>query len=189
MHHRPISGRERAHGRRRRQKFRIRDLTLHRAITGRRPHQRPSLRDQKALLARLHHRTIRQFFYFPRQRVQFPGRSEAFPVQHRIHVRRENIAHPIALLPRRAETIRVLAPAIETRPMPCRECSRLIEKEQLGPALPFHYLAATAAEFQHASEPDVGGPALPEQRLRRRIVNDTAIADKHSARCDRYDLA
>src|SRR5580698_5832260 len=118
--------------------------------------------------------------------MQLLGRSEALAMQHRIHLRREHVAGAIALLPGGTKAIGILAPAVETRPMPRGKGGGLIEKEQLGPALPLHHLAPAATEFQNASEPGVGRPALPEQRLRGGAVDDAAIADKHSARgnCD-----
>src|ERR1700722_11897558 len=98
--------------------------------------------------------------------MQLLGRSEAFAVQHRIHIRREHVAGAIALLPGGTKAIGILAPAVETRPMSRREGSSFIEKEQLGPALPLHHLAPAATKFQDTSEPGVGRPAFPEQRLR-----------------------
>ena len=185
----PVARRKRAHGRRRRQQFRIPDSPLHRAIAGRRPQQRPSLRDQITLLARLHHRPVGQLFDALRQRMQPLAAGQALAMQHRIHLGREDIACPIALLPRSTKAVGILAPAIEAGPMSRRKRRGFIEKEQLGPASPFHHLAPAAAEFQNAGDPGIGRPAPPQQRTGCGIVDDAAIADKHSARGDRDDFA
>src|SRR3984957_3103857 len=101
-------------------------------------------------------------------------------MQHRVDPRREHIADAITLLPGGTETVGILATTIKAGPMPGSEGSRLIEKEQLGPASPFHHLAPAATEIEHTGQPGVGRPALPEQRFRGGAVDDAAIADKHA---------
>src|SRR5581483_273101 len=71
--------------------------------------------------------------------------------------------------------------AIEARAMAGGEGRGLVEKEQLGPAAPRHHLAAAAAEFEHTGEPGRCRPALVQQGSGRGIMDDAAIADKHSA--------
>src|ERR1700742_3584448 len=99
------------------------------------------------------------------------------------------IAGAISLLPATAKPIGVVAPTVEARAVPGREGSRLIEKKQLGPALPAHYPAATAPKFQHADQPGRARPALAQQRFGRGIMDDAPVAGEHAAFRDSDDLA
>src|SRR6267142_1021589 len=104
-------------------------------------------------------------------------------MKHRVDVARQNTPDAIACFPRRAKPDGVVAAAEEARAMSRRERSRLVEKEQLGPAAAAHHLAPAAFEFAKASEPRLARPA-PRQRLGRGIVDDAAIAGEHPAmRC------
>src|ERR1700731_1183821 len=101
-------------------------------------------------------------------------------MQHDVNVISANIRNTIALFPCRAKPVGVLAAAEEARAMPRRQCGRLVEEEQLGPAAPAHHRAPPAAEFADASEPRPARPA-PRQRFGGGIVNDAAIAGEHPA--------
>ncbi len=189
MQQRPIAGAERPHGRGRRQQHGIVQRGSRLAIARRRPQQRAALRDQVAVGPLLHHRAVGQFFQPHRQRVQFLAAGEPLPVQYRVDLARQLIIHTVAFLPRRAKAVRVLAPAVEARTVPGRECGRLIEKEQLGPAAAAHHLAPAPAEFADASEPGRGRPAFSEQRPGRGVVDDAAIAGEQPAVRGGDDLA
>src|ERR1700694_383461 len=89
-------------------------------------------------------------------------------VKHGVDVARERTGDAIALLPRRAKPVGVVAAAVKARPVSGRERRRLVEKEQFGPAAPAHHLAPPAPKFADASEPCLAGPA-PRPRLRRGI--------------------
>ena len=78
---------------------------------------------------------------------RFLAAFEPLPVQHRVDLARENVADAIALFPRGAKPVGIVAAAEEARPMPRRERGRLIEKEQLGPAAAAHHLAPPSPEF------------------------------------------
>ena len=159
------------------------------AIAGRRPRQRPALRDQITLAARLHHRAVGQFLQRHRQRMQpLLAAVQPLAVQHGVDVAREHVVDAIALLPRGAKPVGVVAAAEEARPMPGRERGGLVEKEQLGPASPAHHLAPAAAEFADAGEPRLARPA-PRQRLGGGIVDDAAIAGEHAAMRGGDDVA
>jgi hypothetical protein len=110
-------------------------------------------------------------------------------VQNRIDLRRVKISGSVTLLPRRTKRIGIGAAAIEAWAMPSRECRRLVEEEQFGPALCTHHVAAAATEFADADNPRFRSPAPLEQRARRRIVNDATIAGEQSARGRRDDVA
>src|SRR6266852_6383070 len=111
---------------------------------------------------------------------------EPIAMQHGIHVARAHAARAVALPPRGTKPRRILAPAVEAWTMPGCERGRFIEKEQFGPASLPHHLAPAAAEFADAGDPGGTRPALPEQGLGRRIVDDAAVAGEHPAiwRCD-----
>src|SRR5882757_697460 len=105
-----------------------------------------------------------------------PAVIEPFAVKHRIDLARENFFGPIALFPRRAKAVGVVAAAEEAWPVASRERGRLVEKEQLGPAPPAHHLAPPAPKFADAGDPGRARPALLQQGLGRGIVDDAAIA-------------
>src|SRR5258708_11590278 len=65
-------------------------------------------------------------------------------MKHRVDVARQNTPDAIACFPRRAKPDGVVAAAEEARAMSRRERSRLVEKEQLGPAAAAHQLAPAA---------------------------------------------
>src|ERR1700742_1814246 len=110
-------------------------------------------------------------------------------MQDRVDLRREHFARAIALLPRGAEPVGIVAPAIKAWAMSGGKGCGLVEKEQLSPTSAFHHPAPPAAKFQHAGEPGVGRPALSEQRFGRGVMDDAAIAGEHPARGVSYDLA
>src|SRR2546423_14323040 len=89
---------------------------------------------------------------------------QPFTMQHRIHVACENGPRAVALLPRATKPVGVVAAAEEARPMSGRECRRLVEKEQFGPAPTTHHLAPPSPELAKAGDPCGRRPALPEQR-------------------------
>ena len=152
------------------------------AIAGERPLQRPALRDQIAFPAALHHRAIGQFLQRHRQRVQsFLAAVEPLAMQHRVDVGRAKIGGAIALLPRRAKPVGVVAAAEEARAMTGRERGGFIEKEQLGPAPAAHHLAPPSPEFADAGQPRRARPALFQQGLGGGIVDDAAVAGEQAA--------
>src|SRR6476619_4121985 len=108
-------------------------------------------------------------------------------MQYCVDVARQHAPEAIALLPRRAKPLGVVAAAEEARAMACRKRGRLVEEEQLGPAAAAHHFAPAAPEFAEASKPRLARPA-PRQRLGRGIVDDAAIAGGHPAirRCDDF---
>src|SRR5438105_3876991 len=101
-------------------------------------------------------------------------------LKHGVNVTRANIREAVALFPRGAKPVGVLAAAEKARPMPRRERGRLIEKKQLGPAAAAHHLAPPAPEVAQAGKPCPARPA-PRQCFRRGIVDNAAIAGEHSA--------
>ena len=158
-----------------------------RRITRRRPFQRVTLRDQKTVLALLHHRAIGQLLQRHRQRVQaFLAVIEPFAMQHGVHLFGADTADAVALLPRGAEALGVVAAAIEARTMAGCERGRFIEEEQLGPASLAHHLAPASAELAEAGDPGWSGPALSQERLARGVMDDAAVAGEQPAmrRCD-----
>ena len=165
-------------------------VALRVAITIPRPQQQPALRNQIAVLICPHHRAVGQYFDRHRKRMQpFCLPVQSFGVQHLIHLRRAHSAEAVPLLPRRAKSVGVVAAAVEARAVSGRERGRLIEKEQFGPAPRGHHVAAAAAEFANASDPRLAAPAPVQQRLRRRIMDDAAIAGEQAALRRRDDLA
>src|SRR5258707_1149189 len=110
-------------------------------------------------------------------------------MQHGVDVAGENPRDAIALLPRRAKPVRVVAAAEEAGAMPRRQRRRLVEKEQLGPAAPAHHLAPPASEFADAGKPRLAGPAPRQQGPGRGVVNDAAIAGKQAAMWRSDDVA
>src|SRR5262249_57689911 len=85
-------------------------------------------------------------------------------------------AQAVARFPRGAKALGIIAPAVEARAVPGREGSRLVEKEQLGPASPAHHLAPAAAELAEAGDPGRTRPASFQQRLGRGVMDDAAVA-------------
>lgn len=76
------------------------------------------------------------------------------------------------------------------------ERARLVEEEQLRPAgragrrVAAHRLTPGARRMvERADDPGPGGPAAREQRFRRRVVDDAAIARHQAARGDGMDAA
>ena len=57
-----------------------------------------------------------------------------------------------------------------------RERDRFIQEEELGPTAAAHHLAPPPLIVADTDEPCLGRPALLEQRLGRRVVNDAAVA-------------
>ena len=95
----------------------------------------------------------------------------------------------IASRPGGAKPLRIGMAAEEAGPMPRRESRRLVEEEQLRPASPAHDVAPPAFVIAGAGDPGLGRPALPRQRLRRRIVDDAAIASEYTTLRSGDDLA
>src|SRR3954468_12196068 len=116
------------------------------------------------------------------------ARREPLRVKHGVDIARENFSHAIALLPRRAEPVGVLAAAEEAGTMPGGQRGGLIEKEQLSPATTGHHLAPLAPELANASKP---GPAAPAsgQGFSRGIVDDASIAGEDAAMRRSDDIA
>src|SRR3982074_611513 len=108
-----------------------------------------------------------------------PATIKPLAMQHRIHFSRENIRNTIALLPRRAKPVGVVAAAVEAGAVSGRQCGGLVEKEQFGPAAAAHHLAPPPPELTDTSEPRLAGPA-PRQRLCGRVVNDAAPSGDNS---------
>ncbi len=102
-------------------------------------------------------------------------------MQHRVHFGREHTCNAIALFPRGAKPVGIVAAAIEARTVSGRERGRFVEKEQFGPAPAAHHLAPPSPEFADASEPRVGAPAPRQQRPGCGIMNDAAIAGEQTA--------
>src|SRR3954470_15844140 len=102
------------------------------------------------------------------------ARREPLRVKHGVDIARENFPHAIALLPRRAEPVGVLAAAEEARAMPGGQRRGLIEKEQFSPATTGHYVAPLAPELADASEPGPAAPASGEG-FSRGIVDDAPM--------------
>src|SRR4051812_37891262 len=102
-------------------------------------------------------------------------------MQHGVDVAREGGSNTIALLPRCAKPVGIVAAAEETGTMAGRERGRFIEKEQLGPAPPAHHLAPPALELADAGDPRWGGPAPLQQRLGCGIVDDAAVAGEQAS--------
>src|SRR5882672_3223645 len=109
-------------------------------------------------------------------------------MQHRVHFSRENLQNAIALPPRRAKPVRVVAAAEEARAMPGRERGCLVEKEQFGPAAAAHHLAPPSPEFADTGQPRLAGPA-PVEGFGGGIVNDAAIAGEYPAMRGGDDVA
>src|SRR5438552_14288929 len=107
-----------------------------------------------------------------------PG--EPLAIKPRVNVARQHAPDAVAILPRCAKPVGVVAAAEEARAMSRRQCSCLVEEEQLGPAAAAHHLAPAASEFADASEPRPARPA-PRPRLRSGIVDDAAVAGEHPA--------
>src|SRR5262249_3615636 len=62
-------------------------------------------------------------------------------------------------------------------------------KEQLGPAPSSHHLAPPPAEFGDADQPGRTRPAPLQERLRRGIMDDAAVAREQAAMRRSDDLA
>jgi hypothetical protein len=140
MQHRAISRTQRAQGRRRRQQHGILKRMPRLAIAARRPMQRPRLHDQIALRLLLYHRAVGQFCQRHRKRVQpLPAAIQPLAVKHGVDIVRQNISDAIALLPRGAKAVGVVAAAEETWAMPGRErggfSSRKNSSVQLRPPI------------------------------------------------------
>src|SRR5580704_10647691 len=117
----------------------------------------------------------------------FPAVFEPLGMQHSIHLRSHRHFPSPALRPGGAKRLRVLAPAIEARAMTGGQRDRLVEEEKLGPAATAHHLAPLPFVVEQANEPCLGCPAPAEQRLRRRVMDDAAIADEKATLLDRDD--
>jgi hypothetical protein len=61
-----------------------------------------------------------------------------------------------------------------------RKSDGLIKEEQLGPASAGHDRSTTTFVPMATDEPGLGSPAPVQQGLRRRIVNNAAIAGEHA---------
>src|SRR4051794_3499411 len=109
-------------------------------------------------------------------------------MQQGIYVPRESMPDLVTLLPGRAKPVGVAAPTVEARAVTGRERSRLIQKEQLGPASSAHHLPAPSLELTQAYKPGHARPAPRQQGPRCGIVNNTAIAGEHSAMWGGNDL-
>jgi hypothetical protein len=72
-------------------------------------------------------------------------------------------------------------PAHKTRTMARREGDSLVEEEKLGPASAGHDCPADVLVFEATDEPRLAGPALAEQSLRHRIVDDATIAGEDTS--------
>jgi hypothetical protein len=73
--------------------------------------------------------------------------------------------------------------------MTCGERNRLVEKEQLGPAAAGHHVALPALVVEDTNQPCLGCPALFQQRLGRRIVDDPSVADEETSLWYRHYIA
>ena len=190
MQHRPISGTQRAQRRRRRQQQRIVDCAVCLAIAGHRPRSAlpctiRKLSSPACTIAPSGNCATRH-----RQRMQpLLAALQPLAMQHGVDLARANVRNAIALLPRRAKPVGVVAAAEEARAMAGRERGRLVEKEQLGPAPPAHHLAPPAPEFADAGDPRRARPALLQQGLGRGIVDDAAIAGEQAAMRGGDDVA
>src|SRR5271163_2337916 len=81
------------------------------------------------------------------------------------------------------------APAKETRAVTCRQCDRLVQKEELGPTAAAHYLAPLPLIFGDTKQPCPGRPTPLQQRLGRRVMNDAAVAGEQTPLRDGDDIA
>ncbi len=70
-----------------------------------------------------------------------------------------------------------------------RQCHRLIEKEEFGPAPIGHDIAATTLVFATADQPCLARPASVQQRFGCRIVDNAAIAREQPSLRNRHDIA
>src|SRR5438876_2801037 len=101
-------------------------------------------------------------------------------MKHRVNPAPHHAPDALAPPPPCAKPVGVDPAAEEARATSRRQCSCLVEEEQLGPAAAAHHLAPAASEFADASEPCPARPA-PRQRLRSGIVDDAAVAGEHPA--------
>ena len=168
MQHRPISRAQRAQRRRRRQQ--------HARLRSRRPPRdsRPATtaapgpaRSDRLSVALLQHRAIGQLLHAASAADAAAScrRSSRSRCSTASISRARRSGDAIALLPRRAKPVGVVAAAEEARAMAGRERGGLVEKEQLGPAAAAHHLAPPAPEFADAGEPRRARPAPRQQVL------------------------
>src|SRR2546429_3454983 len=110
-------------------------------------------------------------------------------MQYGVDLARQNAFHAIALLPRRPKPVGIVTAAEEAWAMAGGQCGGLVEEEQLGPAPPTHHLAPPTPEFADAGDPRRARPALFQQGLGGRVVDDAAIAGEQAAMRRRDDVA
>jgi hypothetical protein len=152
--------------------------------------QRPPLHDQKTFLSQLHHRAVRQLRHRHRRRMQpLPAALQPLAMQHGVDLARANVGHAVALFPAATKAVGIIAAAEEARAMAGGERGGLVEKEQLGPAPAAHHLAPPSPEFADAGDPRRARPALLQQRFRRGVVDDAAVAGEHAAMRGGDDVA
>src|SRR5215813_11976601 len=119
----------------------------------------------------------------------FVAPQESLAVKHGIHLGRARRWASVSLRPSRTKSVRLLAPAVEARPMAGRERRGFVEEEELGPAAPRHDLAPDASELADAGDPGLRRPAPAQQGARGRIMDDAAIAHEEPALRDGDDVA
>src|SRR5271154_3949503 len=90
-------------------------------------------------------------------------------------------AQPFCLTPRLGKRFGILAPAFETRPMPSRECRRLVEKEQLG-VIAAPDVTLPALEIEHAANPLPRRPAPLRQCFGVGMETPAAVTKQGSPR-------
>src|SRR5690606_15229978 len=94
-------------------------------------------------------------------------------MEHRIHRRRAG-ARP-AGTEQAGKQLGVPAPAFEARPVAGGECGHLVEKEQLGVAVP-PYVAVATFEVEPTTDPLLRGPAARRQAAGVVMQTPAAIA-------------
>src|SRR6185503_9035788 len=93
----------------------------------------------------------------------FHAALQPLAMQHGVHLPRTNVRNAIALLPRGAKAVGVVAAAEETRAVAGCERGGLVEKEQFAPAAAAHHLAPRVPELADAGDPRRARPALFQQ--------------------------
>src|SRR5271169_5210012 len=119
----------------------------------------------------------------------FAAAVQPLLVQYGIHLRRQRRLPSLRLAPGGAKCLCSRAAAEEARAMPGGERHRFVEKEKLGPAAAAHHLPVPPLVVEETNKPRLGGPASPEQRFGRRVVDDPAVADEKASLRDRDDIA
>src|SRR6516165_193116 len=115
--------------------------------------------------------------------------AKTLGVQHLVH--RGSVRpcrKPSCLAPCLGEGFRILAAALEARPMPGRQRRHLIDKKQLGVVAAPH-VALPALEIEHAANPLPRRPAPPGQRFCVGMKAAAAVAEQRAARGSRKQFA